>query len=845
MKPSAPQGNAGLPMTSKWDPAKLEREIAELQALEGQPFFARAKGYLKRTGPGLLQSAMTLGAGSAVASVVAGASFGYELLWVQPVAMFLGVCMLAALGNVVLTKGERPYHVFGRELHPLIPWLWAVATIVASVIWHFPQYGLAAGAARDLADLFGVGVYTVAADGQRGLSAAGYGVSFGIGFLLLGIGIFTTWNYGSRAKGIKIYEWFLRGVIALVIVAFATVVVATGVKWGELFRGFFAFRLPSSPQGIQTVLGAIGAAVGINMTFLYGYSLLAKGWGQHHKKLSRWDLGMSMFLPFVVVTSLIIIAMANTIYNPALNGAVRTDLRPVDAAQALVPVMGANLGRLVFNLGFIAMTCGAISAHMVVCGFTMCEMFKLEYTVWRYRLFTLVPVVGLLGVVTSTPLWLPVVASAICFTMLPIAYLTFLIMNNRRRYLGAAVGGGWKRAVFNILLAIAVAMSVVGAGIQVKTRVIDKLPELFGKRTAQVPTKAPAATPGPARVENAPPFLAVYIHFPSLFDAKASPEIREQAIARELDRIQACGLDTLLPYATGTSGSAAYASDIIPDRTYGDWDPLAVLMREARRRGLRVFPVHCPLPSGGAAPRGILLQHPDWALRNAKGEPLGHISPLVPAARQWVASVSRELVTRYQPDGLLLDYLRFPSEAVQLDGVPAPKDAAGKQAAQARKEEALTELARLISTTARVAKPGLQIALYSWGPHVTTNHPVAQNWPLWAQRGYVDQVNISGYCFTNNYGARYRDVFARRIREAVALNHAAGSPAQVSFALGVKTSHGQIHRADEVADYLTLARAEGANGVAVFTWGHLQPFYETVRTADSFRKFAALPEPAR
>lgn len=482
MTSPGPHENAGLPMTSKWDPDKLQREIAALEALKSQPLASRAAGYLKRTGPGLLQSAMTLGAGSAVASVVAGASFGYQLLWVQPVAMLLGVCMLAALGNVVLTTGERPYRAFGRELHPVIPLLWAIATIVASVIWHFPQYGLAAGAARDLADLFGVAVYTVDAAGQRGgFSAAGYAVSFGIGFALLGIGIFTTWNYGSRAKGIKIYEWFLRGVIALVVLAFATVVWSTGIQWGALFRGLFAFHLPRSPEGIQTVLGAIGAAVGINMTFLYGYSLLAKGWGPSHKTLSRWDLGMSMFLPFVLVTSLIIIAMANTIYDPASGDAVRTDLRPVDAARALEPVMGAYLGRLVFNLGFIAMTCGAISAHMVVCGFTMCEMLKLEYTVKRYRLFTLVPVVGLLGVVSSTPLWLPVVASAICFTMLPIAYLTFLLMNNRRRYLGPAVGHGWKRALFNLLLAVAVAMSVVGAAIQVKSRVIDKLPELIGQ----------------------------------------------------------------------------------------------------------------------------------------------------------------------------------------------------------------------------------------------------------------------------------------------------------------------------------------------------------------------------
>ena len=56
--------------------SKAEMEVQELLALEQLPFVPRAAGYIKRTGPGLLQSAMTLGAGSAAASVVAGASFG-------------------------------------------------------------------------------------------------------------------------------------------------------------------------------------------------------------------------------------------------------------------------------------------------------------------------------------------------------------------------------------------------------------------------------------------------------------------------------------------------------------------------------------------------------------------------------------------------------------------------------------------------------------------------------------------------------------------------------------------------------------------------------------------------
>jgi Mn2+/Fe2+ NRAMP family transporter len=459
-------------MTSKWDPEKLARESAELDALESQPFFSKAKGYLKRTGPGLLQSAMTLGAGSAAASIAAGAYYGYAFLWVQPLAMFLGIMMLGALGNVVLTTGERPYGAFSRELSKTLAFLWALGTIIASIIWHFPQYGLAAGAARDLAHLAGV---TTTVDGS--LTGSGYAVSFGIGFLFLGISIATTWSYGSKPRGIMVYEWFLRGVIALVIVLFGIVVVSTGINWDTLRAGNFGFGWPSTEKETTTVLGAIGASVGINMTFLLPYSLLAKGWGKSHRKLLRWDLTMTMFLPFVLVTSLIIIGMANTVYpfDPA------RDIKPIDAAASLQQVMGGTLGRVLFDLGFMAMTCGAISTHMVVCGFTVCEMFGLEYTVWRYRIFTLVPAVGLLGVVINQPLWMPVAASAVCLTMLPIAYVAFFIMNNKRSYIGDAVGHGWRRVLMNTILMIAIAMATIGAAIKVKSGAIDKIPQLLGR----------------------------------------------------------------------------------------------------------------------------------------------------------------------------------------------------------------------------------------------------------------------------------------------------------------------------------------------------------------------------
>ena len=491
--------NKGLPMTAKWNPQKLQSEVAELNALKSRPILSQARGYIKRTGPGLLQSAMTLGAGSAAASVVAGASFGYKLLWIQPVAMLLGVCMMAALSNVVLTTQERPYKAFGRETSAALVLLWALGTIMASVIWHFPQYGLAAGAVRDLADM--ANVASRVGEGETGVwgdyTVAGLIISFATGGAILLVNIITTWSYGTSAWGIRLYEWFLRGVIALIIFAFGIVVFANigNIQWTEMGKGLIGYYgIPKAEGSVTLVLGMLGAAVGINMTFLYPYSLLAKGWGPSHKTLARWDLGMSMFLPFVLVTSFVILAMSvSGVYDPT-NETVRTGMKPLDAAVALQGVMGEAAGRVIFDLGLIGMACGAISAHMVVCGFTVCEMFNLEYTKWRFRIFALVPAIGILGVVANLPIWFPIAASAVCFTMLPIAYVLFLIMNNKRSYIGDAVGSGLGRFAFNTVLVVALAVATIGSAVKLKSGVFDKIGKEPGDTpAAAVPDKADEA----------------------------------------------------------------------------------------------------------------------------------------------------------------------------------------------------------------------------------------------------------------------------------------------------------------------------------------------------------------
>ena len=260
----------------------------------------------------------------------------------------------------------------------------AIGSLVATIVWHFPQYAMCGAVGVDLVDLV------------TGAKIA----PWVIGIVALVFCTWITWSYGSGARGVRIYEQVLKWLVWMVVFAFAAVVIklsAVGqVDWGAVARGFFTFQLPEdiSGRGGTVLFGALGAAVGINMVFLYPYTLLARGWGKEHRECSRFDLAVGMFLPYALATSLMIIATAATIYGTDAVPEQGTSLQPVDAAKVLAPVAGVAIGRLVFGLGILGMTLSTITLHMLVSGFIICEMLGWEPSASATRVATLAPAVG-------------------------------------------------------------------------------------------------------------------------------------------------------------------------------------------------------------------------------------------------------------------------------------------------------------------------------------------------------------------------------------------------------------------------------------------------------------------
>lgn len=422
---------------------------------------AHAKGpaatlgaYVRLSGPGWLQSAITLGGGSLAGALFLGILGGSSMLWLQLVAIVMGVVMLSAISYVTLSTGERPFGMINRHINPVLGWGWLVATAMANIIWCMPQFGLCFEALEQCLGPAVVGDVVQNNDGWK------YSVSFVLLAITTGVLILNV-RGGAMAK---VFDWFLKALIATIVLCFFGVVIKLTLDglldWSTIFAGFFpdlgqaqqptgdleqlAAGLSAEarefweshlvPEQRDVMIGAAATAVGINMTFLMPYSLLQRGWDKTFRGLARFDLATGMAIPYVLVTSCVVIAASQAFHaqadpqflsaDPAefresplfestqgnLLARVRPEMTAAEFAElgeseqasvvaamaelpaeekrlaaslvrrnafslskALEPLLGKNLANIIFGLGVFGMGFSTIIILMMINGFVVRE----------------------------------------------------------------------------------------------------------------------------------------------------------------------------------------------------------------------------------------------------------------------------------------------------------------------------------------------------------------------------------------------------------------------------------------------------------------------------------------
>lgn len=310
------------------DEEQLELEREELAEVNERGFISRFLYYAKRSGPGWLQGAITLGGGSLAGALYLGVISGYGMMWLQPLAMICGVIMLLAIAYVTLSTGERPFGLINRNISPALGWAWLIATVMANIVWCMPQFNLGRAAVQQ-------NLLPQMGDGDTS--------TWIICGTLFTVALIVNFFYGSGGTGIKIFERILKLMVAVVVVSFFAVVIMLSAKgelpWGEIARGFIpdfgALFRPSATfesliasssdpdfwteeiagQQRDKIMAAFATAVGINMTFLLPYSLLRKGWGKEHRPMAKVDLSIGLIVPFVLATGCVLLAAASQFHG--------------------------------------------------------------------------------------------------------------------------------------------------------------------------------------------------------------------------------------------------------------------------------------------------------------------------------------------------------------------------------------------------------------------------------------------------------------------------------------------------------------------------------------------------
>ena len=298
---------------------RIEQDRALLKEAKANGAVATLGAFVRLSGPGWLQSAITLGGGSLAGALFLGILGGTSLLWLQLVAITMGVVMLSSISYVTLSTGERPFQAIREHINPVLAWGWVLATIAANMIWCMPQFSLCFAALEktllpEQIDALTISLHSdqvqelksgMSADQFSGLTTGQLSdqivetnlFKFGFSGMFLIMASIAVYLNGQQGRAAKAFDIFLKILIGMIVLCFVGVVVQLtrngSLNWSVIVKGFIpdlshwnqptgrsaellgelstdtqAFwraKVVGAQSGVM--IAAAATAVGINMTF--------------------------------------------------------------------------------------------------------------------------------------------------------------------------------------------------------------------------------------------------------------------------------------------------------------------------------------------------------------------------------------------------------------------------------------------------------------------------------------------------------------------------------------------------------------------------------------------------
>lgn len=381
-------------------------------------------------GPGALVAAAFIGPGTVTACTLAGANFGFALVWalvfatlatiiLQEMAVRLGILGGAGLGEALVAPGTPAALKWG-----------AIILVLAALALGNAAYeaGNITGGALGLRAIFGEGerVQRIAAL-ATGLIAA----------LVLLLGRYKT------------LERFLIGLVILMSLAFAASLVLVRPDLGAMLAGL----RPQLPDGsLLTAMALIGTTIVPYNLFLHAAAVRER-WKENTEgglAAAIADTRVSVGLGGLI--SILVLSTAAA----SLFGAGLVISSGADMASALEPAYGPA-ARILVGAGLCAAGLSSAITAPLATAYAVCEVTGRPKSGWLFKgiALTIVAIglsVALLGI---RPVQLILVAQVANGLLLPIVAVFLLITMNRKSVLGDHVNGPVRNALGGLVVFVA------------------------------------------------------------------------------------------------------------------------------------------------------------------------------------------------------------------------------------------------------------------------------------------------------------------------------------------------------------------------------------------------------
>lgn len=281
----------------------------------------------------------------------------------------------------------------------------------------------------------------------------------------------------------------------------------------------------------------------------------------------------------------------------------------------------------------------------------------------------------------------------------------------------------------------------------------------LGGGSSQAPSAANRAAPRPLPT----PIRAIWV---ARYHYRTPEDVRTI-----MQNCAALGCNTVLWQVRG-EGTVTYHSHYEPwagqfNYRNPGFDPLALAVSEAHRYGLRIEAWFNTLPGWRGPnppprdldPPQLYLDHPSWFVADADAEmpPLTNayalLNPCLPEVRQYLSQLVGEILTKYDVDGIHLDYVRFAWEGTphaidrypldprtrqfyQLETHRLPEDNA--QTWRAWRANQITRLVSDIRRTVQRVRPGATLTAATWRDPRVGYYDYLQNASGWLAAGLID-----------------------------------------------------------------------------------------------------------